>query len=111
MLIVALWKDSSKEIVSNNYSLPQSLPSTTEIPTPQQEQEDLKDLVQENFQPPKPEESILAIPEPVVETEQISAPEPILETEERNIPEPGEDLDSLYKQIEEIKQEEENSSK
>ena len=109
MVIVALWKDSSKEIVSNNYALPQSLPPTTEIPSPQQEQEDLKDLVKENFQAPEPEVNTPE-PQPMPEqVEHISAPEPILEADESKIPEPGEDLDSLYKQIEEIKQEEKDN--
>lgn len=110
MIIVAIWKDGSKETLSNNYALPQSLPPTTEIPT--QKQEDLKDLVEENVQAPEPEGNITTeqqnIPEPIIEIDQISAPEPILETEESKIPEPSEDLNSLYKHIEAIKQEEDN---
>ena len=41
----------------------------------------------------------------------IIEPEPIIEEQITTPPEPEEDLDSLYKQIEAVKQEENNNSK
>lgn len=103
MVIVAIWKDGSKDSEPNNYALPQSVPPTTEIPIEQRQSEDLKYLVKNDSQTPEPE-----IPTP----SQESIPEPIIEEQVTALPpEPGEDLDSLYKQIEAIKQEEDNSSK
>ncbi len=102
MVIVAIWKDGSKESEPNNYALPQSVPPTTEIPIEQRQAEDLKYLVKNDFQAPEPE-----LPTP----SQESIPEPTIEEQVVTPPEPVEDLDSLYKQIESIKQEEDNNSK
>ncbi len=100
MVIVAIWKDGSKESEPNNYALPQSVPPTTEIPIEQTQSQDLQELVKNDFQAPEPE-----IPTPE------SIPEPTIEEQVVTPPEPSEDLDSLYKQIESIKQEENNNSK
>ena len=102
MIIVAIWKDGSKESEPNNYALPQSVPPTTEIPIEQRQTQDLQDLVKHDFQAPEPE-----LPTPIQE----NIPEPIIEEQITTPPEPEEDLDSLYKQIEAVKQEENNNSK
>ena len=102
MIIVAIWKDGSKESEPNNYALPQSVPPTTEIPIEQRQTQDLQDLVKHDFQAPEPE-----LPTPT----QGNIPEPIIEEQITTPPEPEEDLDSLYKQIEAVKQEENNNSK
>jgi len=86
IIIVAMWKDQPKDSNEINPSLPPTIPSTQEIPIVE-ETPKIKELVTEKFQAPEP------------------ALEPTKE-DNSNIPEPEDDLSLLYKQIEDLKQEE-----
>ena len=90
IIIVAMWKDQPKDSNEINPSLPPTIPSTQEIPIVE-ETPKIKELVTEKFQAPEP------------------ALEPTKE-DNSNIPEPEDDLSLLYKQIEDLKQEEDKQN-
>jgi hypothetical protein len=87
MIIATIWKDKSANTFDENYALPKSIPSTgNEIPT--QEKTPISQLTNEVFDAPEP---ILDLPK---QTESIPSP-----------PEPEEDLNTLQKEIEQLKKE------
>lgn len=92
LVIMAVWKDNSKEISTENVVLPKSLPSTEDVFVPQS-QNTVENLVKEIPTPPEPDIQEDDIPEPDIDTV-FDAP----------LPEDG--FTNMYQQIKEIEEKE-----
>ncbi len=92
LVIMAVWKDNSKEISTGSVVLPKSLPSTEDVFVPQS-QKTVENLVKESPTPPEPDIQEDDIPEPDIDTV-FDAP----------LPEDG--FTNMYQQIKEIEEKE-----
>lgn len=92
LVIMAVWKDNSKEISTGSVVLPKSLPSTEDVFVPQS-QNTVENLVKEIPTPPEPDIQEDDIPEPDIDTV-FDAP----------LPEDG--FTNMYQQIKEIEEKE-----
>ena len=92
LIVMAIWKDRSKEISTENSILPQSMPTTdtTFVPQPTTE---IKKVVQP----------------PVIETEDLDIPEPDIDTV-FEAPEPDDSFTAMYQNIKEIEEKDKKDS-
>lgn len=96
LVVMAIWKDNSKEISTENTVLPQSMPKA-ETPSIPDLQTKVQDLVQDTTLPPEPEIESTEIPEPDIDS--------VFQA-----PEPEDTFANMYNSIKEIQEEDKKNS-
>lgn len=97
LVIMAIWKDNSKEISTENTVLPASMPKTDNSFVPDL-QSKVEDLVQDTTLPPEPEIETSEIPEPDIDA--------VFEA-----PQPEDSFANMYNTIKEIEKEDKKETK
>ena len=94
LIVMAIWKDNSKQISAENTVLPKSIPPTDTTFEPQST---VQNIVKETPTPPEPEIEESEIPEPDIDTV-------------FGAPQPDDSFTNMYKQIKEVEEKEKKES-